>query len=403
VVYSVESPDNWPTIETGFLSNGIFMQSWPFFLLLVAVCIVPVGSTDADHLTLQISGQTVELDGEILIEAKDESLYFRGVDGKIWLVEAQQIKDKVDDDQAIEPLSKKEIGNRLLKELPDGFRIYETKHYVIAYQTEVAYARWVGGLYESRLYRGFETFWQKKKKFTLTDPEYPLVAIIFSSRAQYQQYVDRELGPGQNMIAYYNLQSNRVAMFDLTADRRNPNQPLDERRIDQVLRNPAAIAMVATMIHEATHQLIFNRGVQTRFAEAPLWLNEGLAMYFEAPDLGSKRGWQVPGLIFEQRLMAFRRYLRNRPADSLKSLIISDERLRNSDTAPQAYAEAWALNHFLLNRRSKEYIAYIEHMSAKKALVEDSPAQRLKEFQQFIGEDLAELDKQFIAYVRKLK
>ena len=379
------------------------MRSWPFYILLIAVCLFPVDSITADHLTLKISGQTVELDGEILIEAKDRSLYFRGVDGRIWFVEPRQIKRKVDDDEAIQPLSKEEISSRLLEELPDGFRIYETKHYVIAYQTEVAYARWVGGLYESRLYRGFETFWQKKKKFPLKEPDYPLVAIIFRSRAQYQRYVDRELGPGQNMIAYYNLQSNRVAMFDLTADRRSLNHALDERRIDQILQNPAAIEMVATLIHEATHQLIFNRGVQTRFAEAPLWLNEGLAMFFEAPDLRSKRGWQVPGLIFQQRLIAFRRYLQYRPADSLKSLIISDSRLRDAQTATDGYAEAWALNHFLLNRRSTEYVEYIKHMSAKQALMEDSPAQRLKEFQQFLGDDLVKLDKDFIAYMRKLK
>jgi hypothetical protein len=356
-----------------------------------------------DHLTLLINGRTVELEGEILIEAKDKSLYFREVDGKIWFVEPGQIQVKVDVDEPVEPLSKKEIGKRLLKELPKGFRIYETKHYVIAYQNEVAFARWVSGLYESRLYRAFETFWVKKKKFKLVDPQYPLIAIIFGSHAQYQQYVDRELGPGQTMIAYYNLQTNRVTMYDLTADQRNPNQPMNDRNIDRVLQNPAAITMVATIIHEATHQLIFNRGVQTRFAETPLWLNEGLAMFFEAPDLRSRTGWQVPGKVFEMRLIRFRQFLATRPADSLKTLIMSDKRLRGADTAIDAYAEAWALNHFLLNRRSKEYVRYLKHMSTKRVLYEDSPETRLADFQQFLGEDLAELDKEFMAYVRRLR
>lgn len=371
-------------------------------LLVLMTCIIFVEFASADHLTLLISGRTVELDGEILIEAKDKSLYFREVDGKIWFVEPGQIQKRVDGGPT-ESLSKKEIGQRLLNELPEGFRIYETKHYVIAYQNEVAFARWVGGLYESRLYQAFNTFWVKKKKFGLSEPQYPLIAIIFGSRPEYQLYVDRELGPGQDMIAYYNLQTNRVAMFDLTADQRNPNQVLNDRGIDQVLQNPAAIPMVATIIHEATHQLMFNRGVQTRFAESPLWLNEGLAMYFEAPDLRSRTGWRVPGKIFEQRLVRFRQYLAARPADSLETLIQSDVRLRGADTAIDAYAEAWAFNHFLLNRRSKEYVKYIEHMSEKKVLREDSPETRLKDFRRFLGEDLSELDKEFIAYVRRLR
>lgn len=379
------------------------MRTRSLILPLILLGLFFVGTAAADHLTLVISGRTVELDGEILIEAQDKSLYFQEVDGKIWFVEAGQIQDKVDVEEAVDPLTEEEVGQRLLKELPDGFQLKITKHYVIAYQNEDAFARWVGGLYESRLYRAFETFWVKKKKLKLTEPRYPLIVIIFGTRAQYQQYVDRELGPGQSMIAYYNLQTNRVAMYDLTADQRNPNQAMNDRNIEVVLQNPAAIPMVATIIHEATHQLIFNRGIQTRFAETPLWLNEGLAMYFEAPDLQSRRGWQTPGKVFERRLIRFRQYLATRPADSLKSLIMSDSRLRDAEASVDAYAEAWALNHFLLTRRSKQYVEYINHMSEKRVLHEDSPETRLADFQQFLGEDLAELDKQFIDYVRRLK
>lgn len=372
-------------------------------LSLFLLCLFLSSRADADHLTLLISGKTVELDGEILIEGKDNSLYFREVDGKIWFVEPNQIQNKVDAEEAVEPITKKAIGQRLLKELPQGFRIYETKHYVIAYQNEKAFARWVSGLYESRLYRAFETFWVKKKKLELTDPQYPLIVIIFGTRAQYQQYVDRELGPGQTMIAYYNLQTNRVIMYDLTAEQRNPNQPINDRNIGLVLQNPAAIPMVATIVHEATHQLIFNRGIQTRFADTPLWLNEGLAMFFEAPDLRSKTGWQTPGRIFERRLIRFRQYLAGRPADSLKTLIMTDSRLRDAESSVDAYAEAWALNHFLLNRYSKQYVQYINHMSDKVVLGEDSPETRLADFQQFLGEDLAKLDKEFVDYVRRLR
>lgn len=374
-------------------------------LLLWLLLIAPISVANADHLTLTISGKQVELDGEILIEALDNSLYFRQNTGKIWFVKPEQIVTKVEDDEATAPISKEDLGKRLLKELPDGFRIYKTKHYVIAYQNEVDFARWIGGLYESRLYHAFEKFWVKRKKFELDEPKYPLVAIVFGSRAQYMQHVERELGPGQNAIAYYNIQTNRVTMFDLTADQKSPNQVIrNDRQIEEILRNPAAVRMVATIIHEATHQLIFNRGMQTRFAESPLWLNEGLAMYFEAPNLNARRGWTGPGQIFDERLIQFRNDLPHRDgAKSIRSLVSSDQRLRDQETVASAYAEAWALTHFLLNRKSDKFVEYLKVMATKKALVEDTPEKRLEDFYQFFGEDLEQIDDEFIRYIGKLK
>ncbi|MEL7496794.1 MAG: DUF1570 domain-containing protein [Planctomycetota bacterium] len=367
------------------------------------VFMVLVSPSIADHLTLEIDGKTYDLDGEILIEAQDSSLYFRENNGKIWFVQPDQIKIKEDTDDEVAPISKKELGEKLLAELPEGFRIYETKHYVIAYQNEIAYARWIGNLYEVRLFKGFEAYWKRRKKFKLTETEFPLVAIIFGNKAEYQRHVDRELGPGQNMVAYYNVQNNRVTMYDLTADNVPVGVELNDRKIEQVLQNPAAINMVATVIHEGTHQLLFNRGIQTRFADCPLWVNEGLAMYFEAPDLQSKRGWQKPGLIFQQRLLRFIDYVKRRPADSLETLISEDNRLRQQDSALDAYAEAWALNHFLLTRRSKDYVKYLEHLAAKKPLEIDTKEQRLSEFKDYFGDDLVKLDREFLSYISRLR
>ena len=194
-------------------------------------------------------------------------------------------------------------------------------------------------------------------------------------------------------------------MFDLTADQKSPNQVIrNDRQIEEILRNPAAVRMVATIIHEATHQLIFNRGMQTRFAESPLWLNEGLAMYFEAPNLNSRRGWTGPGQIFDERLIQFRKDLARRDGPkSLEMLISSDERLRSQETAASGYAEAWALNHFLLNRKPDQFVDYLKFMAEKKVLVEDSPKKRLDDFSRFFGENLEQVDAEFIRYIRKLK
>jgi hypothetical protein len=372
------------------------------FLLLVSWQI-DISTAWADNLTLVVNGSEVELQGEILIEAVDNSLYFRENDGKIWFVKPDQVKAKSKDEATVKPIGKKKLAERLLTELPPGFRVYETKHYLIAYQNELIYARWIGGLYESRLYRAFEAFWEKKKKIRLKDPQYPLVAIIFGSKVAYDQHVQRELGAGQSMVAYYNLQTNRITMYDLTAGFRNPNQELNDRRIEQILQTPSVIPMVATIIHEGTHQLIFNRGMQTRFAESPLWMNEGLAMYFETPDRQSARGWKAPGRISDNRLATFRRYLPRRQENALERMIRSDVAFRDPQTRVDAYAEAWAFNHFLLNKRSREYTDYLRNIATKKALIEETPEQRLTDFKRFLGEDLEQLDQDFIDHVMKLR
>eukprot|EP01048_Picozoa_sp_COSAG05_P041650 COSAG05_NODE_22040_length_267_cov_0.928571_1_plen_67_part_10 len=67
-------------------------------------------------------------------------------------------------------------------------------------------------------------------------------------------------------------------------------------------------------------------------------------MFFEAPDFRSKIGWRVPGKVFELRLNRFRKYLANRPGDSLRTLLATDDRLRAPDSVDDAYAEAWAFN-----------------------------------------------------------
>ena len=356
-----------------------------------------------DRLTLLRNGKEHVLVGDILLEAQDDSLYFIQDNGRVWFVQPDEIKQRIDSELDAPPASFDAMEKALLEELPEGFKVFRTKHYLIAYQTERVYAKWLAQLYEGRLYKSFEGFWERKKKLPLSEPKYPFVAIVFKSKAEYQRYVDQDLGPGQEIKAYFNLESNRVAMYDMTVGDRVPGEKISARRIEEIFQNPAAIEMVATIVHEGTHQLMFNRGVQTRFADRPLWLHEGLAIFFEAPNLKNKRGWSRPGLVFDRRLYRFRNTLQNRPANAIKRLLTDDARLINPETAVDGYAEAWAFNHFLLNRRSKEYIAYLEEVSKMPPLSTADAEQRMAKFKEHFGDDLEKLEKDFLLYIRKLR
>ena len=388
-----------------------YFSNAAFSLLLIMLLVPPVAGqtkTDAppagDRLTLKRNGKEYNLVGNIKIEAQDDSLYFIQDNGRVWFVQPDEIVERIDSDQDAPPATYEAMEKSLLEELPEGFKILKSDHYLIAYQTEKAYAKWVSQLYEGRLYKAFEGFWERKKKLTLQDPKFPLVVLIFKSKAEYQRYVDRDLGPGQDIVAYFQMQTNRVVMYDLTAGDRRPGENISStRRIDEIFQNPAAVYMVATIIHEGTHQLMFNRGVQTRFADTPLWMNEGLAMFFEAPNLKNKRGWSKPGLVFGQRLYRFRNTLKTRPKDSIQRLLTDDARLTDPQTAADGYAEAWAFNHFLLNRRSKEYIAYLKEHSEKTPLSELDAKQRLDEFKKHFGDNFEKLETDFLKHIRRLQ
>lgn len=372
-------------------------------LIFLAVASFCQSDCRADEVIVLREGSEKRLEGEILEEAQDGSLLFRTLDARLWILQADEIKSKIDTDNEVVPMSHKQLGQQLLKELPDGFKIHINGDFVIAYNTERAYAQWIGGLYQ-RLQRGFEKYWQRKK-MKLVDPDFPLAVIIFGDKLQYERYLKKELGelPGV-LVAYYNLLNNRVAMYDLTGGQRAPGARLgDNRKIAEVLSNPQAIPMVATVIHEGTHQLMFNMGMQTRFSDTPLWINEGLAMYFETPDLSNPRGWRAIGQINPMRIGRFRQLISARGSDSLQTMLSSDTKFRDPNQSLDAYAEAWAFNYFLLNRYPDEYVQFLKHMSGKPRLQYDSGETRLKEFLQFFEQDLASLDREFVQYMQKAR
>ncbi len=156
-----------------------------------------------------------EVEGEVLLEAKDVCLLLQAADGRLTLLQPKEILKVQEIEGPLRPYSKEAMGKKLLEEMPEGFRIHTTPHFVICYDTTDAYAKWAGGLYE-RLYKSFQGFW-REKKFALEEPRFPLVALIFQTKASYLRYAQPEIGKSaESMFGYYNVMSNRVVSFDLT-------------------------------------------------------------------------------------------------------------------------------------------------------------------------------------------
>ena len=137
----------------------------------------------SEQLTVKQNGKSTRLTGEILVEAQDGGLLFRARDGALWIVQPEDLQQRKALSQEVKPLSQMEMSAQLVKEMPAGFRIHKTAHFLICYNTSKAYAQWCGALYE-RLYRAFYGYW-KSAGITLQEPRYPLVAMIFEDRQTY--------------------------------------------------------------------------------------------------------------------------------------------------------------------------------------------------------------------------
>jgi hypothetical protein len=341
--------------------------------------------------------------GEVLLRYEDASMLLLTEDGQLWTLKTDDILSVTPSTRPMQPLSSDQIYERFKGQLPSGFGIYKTKNYVLIYNTSDIYVKWVAELFE-RLHRNFYNYW-KSKGFKLSEPRFPLVAVVFSNKASYMSYAQREIGDtAEAMIGYYNMKTNRMVTYDLTGvDGLVPSgtRVSSDAVIRHILSQPQAERTVATIVHEASHQLAYNSGLQVRLADNPLWLSEGLAMFFETPDASSSKGWGGVGKVNTHNLRLFAQYVPNRPADSLLTLISSDKRLREAATAGQAYPESWALTYFLLNAKSKQFIAYLKELAQQPPLGEVTPRERIELFKRHFGEDLEVLDRELMNFYRR--
>ena len=359
-----------------------------------------------DRVSLTRDGLPLHLEGKVLVEAQDGGLLLLDAQGVLWSVQPDELQDRTSDGREFALLDRDGLAAALLAELPEGFRIHSTAHYVICYNTSEEYARWCGALFE-RLHRGFFGYW-KNQGLELAEPQTPLPAVVFDSKQAYTDYAAQELGEASARaisFGYYSLRSNRVAMYDLTGadDAARSSRAGTLATINRLLAQPGAEFNVATIVHEATHQLAFNSGLQTRYADIPLWVSEGMAIYFETPDLRSSRGWRTIGAVNHRRLNTFRLGLSGRPENSLETMLADHARFRDTSTAAEAYAEAWALNYYLIKTRTDDYVRYMRLLAEKQPLVSDDPAARLEEFKSIFGDDLNELDAEFLKYMQRLR
>jgi len=375
----------------------------PYIPVIVLSLCTPAAALGLEYVTIQQNGSQKELAGKLEVEAEDGGVMLLTADGVLWPLPKEEIVSRKSDDKPFVALAAAELAKKLTAELPSGFKIHQTKNYLICYNTSPAYAQWVGGLFE-RLNSAFYNYWTRRG-IEMRQPEFPLVALVFDSKSSYAQHARGELGDATNsIIGYYSLKTNRMTMYDLTGVEEfgGGGKATTAARVNQVLSQPGAERTVATIVHEATHQLAFNSGLQVRYADIPMWVSEGLAIYFETPDLESKTGWRNIGGVNRVNLVNYRKAAADGKLVSLEQLLSDDKRFRDPASAATAYAQAWALNYYLLKTRGDDYVKYLQAQAAQAPLVTLEPAERLKQFEDNLGGELTTIEAEFLRYMRSV-
>src|SRR4051794_14702298 len=284
-----------------------------------------------------VEGQTFE--GKPLAWSSQQMLLL-GRDGRLHDFNPKLAKEAVKTGPSFVPYSAAEMKSMLQKEFGARFEVSETRHYLVVHPPGQR-GGWVDRFED--LYNRFGHYF-RVRGFSLQEPQYPMVAVVFRDQAEYFRRAAASGTPMHpNTLGHYDSISNRVFLFDETNGKSKADWSQN----------------AVTIIHEATHQTAFNVGVHRRFAAEPRWLVEGLATMFEAPGVWNARYDQTQADRNNRpRLESFRKYvtLRRQPG-SLARLLTSDDAFRSDPDG--AYAEAWALSFYLCETQPKLYTAYL--------------------------------------------
>lgn len=332
------------------------------------------------------------VEGRVLVTAADGGLLVEDRAGELFNVTPDRLQSKEELEGTFAYFDAEELAEHLREELGGNLEVVTTPHYVIVTTGSEEYAEWVGKLFE-RLLRGFLGYW-RRAGLELEEPAGPLPAIVFGTQREFAEFATRDAGPQlADKAGYFSIRTNRIALFDFAGGATG-------NEINR--RAAAAPANVSTIVHEATHQIAYACGLHVRYADTPMWLAEGLAMYCETPDLHTGSGWGTIGRLSPGRLRRYRTFTdAGRGDDSLVTLVSSEDRFRDAGQIVAAYDESWALTYFLIRSHRDEYVEYLRTISEKPRLTWNSKKERLAEFEAAFG-DMGDVEQEFSAYVRRM-
>jgi len=363
-----------------------------------------VAATNPSLLEVTLQGQ--KFLGKL--EAKSSNLcWLMERDGKLLPFEISQIDSIRTAAPRFREFSLAELRDQLRRTLPKQFRIDGTGHFLICAEKN---SHRIGEICEDT-YRTFHRYFSVRG-FKISQPEFPLVIIVFPDRASFADYCRKDgIEAPSGMLGYYMRLTNRVALFDAGENLNADVKPSAADTVSTKLLSAGTAvrfdAMVEgnlhdTIVHETTHQVAFNTGLHSRIGPTPKWVVEGLATMFEAPGIrDSQKGTSPKSRINRSRFVWFGNYMTSRrKPHSLVDFVATDD-LYASATL-DAYSEGWALTFFLAETRHASYGRYLKSIAQRNPLKSYPAAERVADFRKAFG-DLKTVETDYLRFFEKLK
>ena len=288
---------------------------------------------------------------------------------------------------------------------------FESQHYLEMSNADNGFSELRLGNCELLYSSFFQHF--RGKGFKLQEPVGKLHAVVFQTQASFNEFLGTKASPFVTGI--YMFKTNRLVMYDFGTNQEFVQtkrkaeekgqmigqQTARQRYLESVSRQSDEFRRghnIATIMHEAAHQLSFNSGVMSRSADTPLWLAEGLACYCEATNQGSWLGIGEPN---PERIAALGKALASKSGLlPLTTMLVGDKWLSpqgEETTVLQAYGQSWALFRWLMEEKPAKLREYLEVLAKRS-----TPEHRLGDFQHAFGRDLKPLQTQFEDYIKRL-
>jgi len=349
---------------------------------LVVACQAQAGSPAAWMLEMSLQGRKIE--GAPLAWNRRE-VRLLGRDGHLWEFAPGQAADYRKTSDWFQSYSVSELRAMLLRELGEGFEVSGTGHYLVAHPRGQR-DQWAQRFED--LYRSF-THYFSVRGLKLEEPPFPLIGIVCRNRRDFLRYSAGQGGPtAAGILGYYSLQSNRIVLYDAAAGQSSAASWQES---------------ASTVIHEATHQTAFNRGIHSRYSPPPRWVAEGLATMFEASGVyDASRFTRQSDRVNRGCLRRFRQGVATGHRPEVLADIVASDRLFQLNLAA-AYAEAWALTFYLVETQPRKYAEYLARTANRPLFEPYSSLERTADFTSVFGDDWRMLEARFLRFLKDLE
>lgn|SRR5487761_1585711 len=312
--------------------------------------------------------------GKVLVEVGEQVVVILP-DGRLRAVAARDATATV---RNFEPVSRDAMAKRLVEKTFAGFKTRTTQRYLYVYNASEPFCKGTSAILES-MYPALFAYC-RRQKMPVHDPETPLVVIIFRTQDEFDKFHKMPDG----VVAYYNGVTNYVVMYE-------------QSKLLEIAPDLAVKQSISTIAHEGVHQVLHNIGVQQRLSNWPMWIGEGLPEYF-APTTSKGARWKGVGKPNDLRMKELEDYLKQGPGrNDLVRPTIEAEGLTST-----GYAAAWALTHFLAERRKEKFFAYLTEVSRRGPLEKFTERQNVELFDKYFTDQRAISDAQLVQHLQKL-